>query len=1637
MYDGMFVGFTFHSCPKCALNIKLVEQRKYLIDCIQRDTTDIGLLNICQHISSGDFDRDPCLATLKELERETKIGRVIPLIQRCTMMADMFASRGIRAQHVSDLFLRKVEELEAKNLPKRALVQLYQTVGNAEVYLCMQRMIYAIEIVPMSSTRLEDSHVEEHIHVLLDIQGLLEWVDHSNAGTKTTKKKLGKIINDCATILEKNFAVYIKRLIMKVKLQFFVPDYQKLPIYSLYDADTDEIQSADSYVGNTEKPICFSKDYKKFQLVEQAIKQNSISEPYLSGKWNKTAYPRRAYEVIPVYEPARDLPLEYHHECFKLLSSAKTVDCSQDTAICGALCRYETETGEFVDAPVCKANKLACGAAPLTEKDGLILGKDVVESDVWGFDCHTRSNIQAVLKVAAGFESLDQQALYVKTLLSVVNCQPAHRAYNIRFSLCSILNCFPNPRKIHWDHARYYTQIDDESVHMQVNTIISQTDLTEKLLEKATLSMLFSSRNWGLSEFRIHPKGVGVISKSSIVKSGTFITNYVGEVFPPWRWHEKQELVKKTQTKLHFKPILPDFYNIMLERDNDDPEGYGIAFIDPTTRGSYASRLSHSCEANCATVVMVADGKYTVSMYAIRDIQFGDELTHDYSSVTDDNTECVRATCLCGAVLCRGSFLDYIGVEALNTIISDKHTILHRIAMTVKSIKVQKIHPVDLELLSRHGIKDVVLHGLPAWLVNWAAHALKFAVDEEKQLSNLLLNDKARYPCRKQAEDEAHGVYQNRKQNLVICLSTLRHYLNTMVDSSNVKPAKLTSRKVILGELWNNDGSLIENLLMTVIKLINGFLVSNGTQDYWEILLKVFKDLLRMQQENRNLSNISEFKSILFVVRNFFWAIRQNQNAVKFNFQMAGDILTMILFTKTYFTPTQLSPVRSTFKTNIRNMDIGRDGSVLESVNGKTSSMLEHPHGSVEETINKLAAPYWYKGTVDAVTLSLCKQSHFVNVSIAVTNGLVSNFKFDARDHSEFESYQTLSIPMVGCFAVFVYEDLKGISCFSQVEPQVTSHDWNCTGIFYSFSAHLPGLTCLEAPAFGGRCFDIFVFKDSFFKTAVTISEKQNYRCEIDEEIGGDSVDPMRIICSENMEYRPTFMWEQLTTWFRQDPCIESDDLFTKSSVLCMPLLVESCMSDAAPKYNSNKLTGFMKSQVKDQWSESIHGFQYQHEPLIFGSPFFDDLMHSGNCLLQCRTAIENASKCLLPNLDLEITEKLPAWFVAEFETMNSVFPEIPDVFINEIVYELIEMVAASPSERNQAGISNQMDLGVACEKSVLSLFLPPEQIGHNPPFSRPGLFSDPRLVESCLNLFNSRMIPEPPFRLVELDGENAVIFPDPIVDQYKSMLFNSEGTDIFPSPQSPDINGIVESVPDSISKVTSNLKASPVEFFFKWLKFTTLKKFPSFGKPKIHRREHSKKRKKRKNESVLKTDAQNKKVKGDPTEAMREFVLKTFDGHSFHADNMFMLQTNCVYVVEWGNLGSNECYTKFTQKKFICAVPCDAVLVMMLRQENVVIRSTLIDTRLQLKVVGHGANGTEYDKTKWGDCLEDMIHAIYESCAGRVLGFPWHSRLIQSRLLEIFPDLRKTFKFIHRREEIMTSELSQQVEEIKILGSD
>ena len=208
------------------------------------------------------------------------------------------------------------------------------------------------------------------------------------------------------------------------------------------------------------------------------------------------------------------------------------------------------------------------------------------------------------------------------------------------------------------------------------------------------------------------------------------------------------------------KVALPDFYNIVLERHIDDTSGYDLVFVDPIARGNF-DRLSHSCDPNCATVVTTIDGKYNICVFAIKPIAFGEELTFDYNSVTEDKDEFRRAVCLCSSGICRGSFLYYANSSTFQQVFEQHMTTLVRTANILRAC-VEPVREEDRRLL-KDGRTSLLPETVPGWLRKFAAIVLEFIEYEREELPSKF-KPSFLYYNKESAELEADEEEQSRSK---------------------------------------------------------------------------------------------------------------------------------------------------------------------------------------------------------------------------------------------------------------------------------------------------------------------------------------------------------------------------------------------------------------------------------------------------------------------------------------------------------------------------------------------------------------------------------------------------------------------------------------------------------------------------------------------------------------------------------------------------------------------------------------------------------------------------------------------------------------------------------------------------------
>ena len=330
-------------------------------------------------------------------------------------------------------------------------------------------------------------------------------------------------------------------------------------------------------------------------------------------------------------------------------------------------------------------------------------------------DCYSRQNVSDAIVDASipGVDSSDAHRWFQTVLSPTINEQ-GEKGWNLAASLDAICH--------------------------------SASDVTSLCAQMATAVQ--KRLKWvGDDYFRIHPKGTGVVcQRTDGIPPFTLVEEYLGVLHAPWRWFEIQDILKRQSPN-----DVPDFYNIVLERPRTDPDGFEVLYVDAAAKGTFASRMSHSCDPNCQVTVLSVDGRLTIAMYTTRAVLKGQELTFDYASVTESEKEFRSAICLCGSPLCRGSFLHYAGSSAYMQIMSCRHNFLHRNAILLRTATEPLTEedrerldvstdpllssvPRRLPFVKCHGLRAACLgrgnDRVPPWLEKWAALILEFIEEE-------------------------------------------------------------------------------------------------------------------------------------------------------------------------------------------------------------------------------------------------------------------------------------------------------------------------------------------------------------------------------------------------------------------------------------------------------------------------------------------------------------------------------------------------------------------------------------------------------------------------------------------------------------------------------------------------------------------------------------------------------------------------------------------------------------------------------------------------------------------------------------------------------------------------------------------
>ncbi|KAJ6636857.1 Histone-lysine N-methyltransferase ash1 [Pseudolycoriella hygida] len=137
----------------------------------------------------------------------------------------------------------------------------------------------------------------------------------------------------------------------------------------------------------------------------------------------------------------------------------------------------------------------------------------------------------------------------------------------------------------------------------------------------------------GVERFMTQNKGWGIRTKQSL-KKGTYILEYVGEVVTEREFKERMATLYTRDT-----------HHYCLNLD-------GGLVIDGHRSGSDARFVNHSCSPNCEIQKWSVNGLFRMALFAMRDIEPGEELTYDYNFSLFNPAE--GQPCRCDTPQCRG-----------------------------------------------------------------------------------------------------------------------------------------------------------------------------------------------------------------------------------------------------------------------------------------------------------------------------------------------------------------------------------------------------------------------------------------------------------------------------------------------------------------------------------------------------------------------------------------------------------------------------------------------------------------------------------------------------------------------------------------------------------------------------------------------------------------------------------------------------------------------------------------------------------------------------------------------------------------------------------------------------------------------
>ncbi|KAL8153058.1 hypothetical protein V2J09_010818 [Rumex salicifolius] len=512
------------------------------------------------------------------------------------------------------------------------------------------------------------------------------------------------------------------------------------------------------------------------------------------------------------------------------------------------------------------------------------LGHEVIEQEVYGIDPYTHN-------------------LLLDSMSKVEDWSPQQKHDFIEDILLRTLN--KQVREFTGSGNTPMTYCLRPVIQDVLNTAEAQQDMRTQKLCQALLEAVDDRPG---DKYVAYRKGLGVVcNREGGIEKDDFVVEFLGEVYPTWKWFEKQDGIRSLQK--NNKDPAPEFYNIYLERPKGDADGYDLVVVDAMHKANYASRICHSCLPNCEAKVTAVGGHYQIGIYSVRPILFGEEITFDYNSVTESKEEYEASVCLCGSQVCRGSYLNLTGEGAFQKVMKEWHGLLDRHQLMLEACELNWVSEEDYIDLGKAGLGSCLLGGLPDWLIAYTARLVRFINFERTKLPQEILKhnleEKGKYFADISLEDEksdaeiqAEGVFNQRLQNLALTLDKVRYVMRRVFgDPKNAPPPlqKLNSEEIV-SCLWKGNGSLVDELLRYISPH-----VENG-------LLNDLKSKIRARDPSVSDDIEKELRRSMLWLRD---EVRNLPCTVKSRHDAAADLIHIYAYTKCFFKIKEYKVVKS------------------------------------------------------------------------------------------------------------------------------------------------------------------------------------------------------------------------------------------------------------------------------------------------------------------------------------------------------------------------------------------------------------------------------------------------------------------------------------------------------------------------------------------------------------------------------------------------------------------------------------------------------------------------------------------------------------------------------------------------------